>query len=422
VVSNAIGTARRQMDPAPRRAIRVLVVVRHPVGGIRTYLKYTYGALPSGKYRFTVLAVRSLETSHLRRDLEQHALDYVEVPEGRRPTLALLRSIRASLGNPPDVIHSHGFTSGAIAALANLRHGIPHVITSHDVFRSEQFQGWRGRVKAAAMTAILGNADVVQSVSADAQANLLEFLPGIDRGRLAIIPNGIDVDKFYGSATRTRHQTIVARTNERFAFGFFGRLMPQKGFGDLVDAVAALDRDPAFRGNFLIRVVADGGYIREHRAELASRGLAPYFEFSGFMPDISRAMASVDAVVMPSLWEACPLLAMETLVSGCPLIAARCIGLREVVSGTPALGVTPGAPAELAEAMRSVMSNYGRIKEATLTHMDRARCAFDVRTASRRLDALLDSLVGSGGKICEPARRALQRSQSDGEYCRRPVL
>jgi len=81
VVSNAIGTARRQMDPAPRRAIRVLVVVRHPVGGIRTYLKYTYGALPSGKYRFTVLAVRSLETSHLRRDLEQHALDYVEVPE-----------------------------------------------------------------------------------------------------------------------------------------------------------------------------------------------------------------------------------------------------------------------------------------------------------------------------------------------------
>src|SRR5437588_13074020 len=59
--------------------IRIISVVRHPVGGIRTYLKYTYGALPRGKYDFTLIAARSLETAQLMRDLDAPHVRLIEV-------------------------------------------------------------------------------------------------------------------------------------------------------------------------------------------------------------------------------------------------------------------------------------------------------------------------------------------------------
>ena len=64
-----------------------------------------------------------------------------------------------------------------------------------------------------------------------------------------------------------------------------------------------------------------------------------------------------DVVVMPSLWEACGLLAMEAMVSGVPLIGTDCVGLREVLKGTPAAVVSTKDSAALASAILNEMDN-----------------------------------------------------------------
>jgi len=69
-----------------------------------------------------------------------------------------------------------------------------------------------------------------------------------------------------------------------------------------------------------------------------------------FTPNVASVIKGLDLVVMPSLWEACGLLAMETLVAGTPLIASDCIGLREVVRGTPACVVPSKDSKRLAES------------------------------------------------------------------------
>jgi glycosyltransferase involved in cell wall biosynthesis len=384
--------------------IRILCVVRHPVGGIRTYLKYTYRSLPPGKYEFTIVAASSPETAHLVRDLADAAVRVIEVSDDR-PNLSLLRGvIRALRSTRFDLIHSQGFTAGVIAAIGNLLFRLPHVITSHDVLRDEQFTGLGGALKARLLGQILRRADIVQSVSCDAQENLIAYVPGITRTSLAVIRNGIDVDRF--PVADPLRLSPASAAGGPFVFGFLGRLMPQKGFEYLVDAVQMLDDDPAHRDRFVVRVVSDGGFIREHRAAIESRGLARYFDFAGFMPDISPALAAFDTVVMPSLWEACGLVAMEAMVAGCPLIAARCIGLREVIDDTPAAGVPPADAAALADAMRHAMQHGADARRAALDFAPTARERFDARRASEALDALFDRALPAGRQAPFAAPRA----------------
>ena len=79
-----------------------------------------------------------------------------------------------------------------------------------------------------------------------------------------------------------------------------------------------------------------GGFIREEQVEIKRRGLENNFHFLPFQENPARAIRGVDVVVMPSLWEACPLLPMEVLVAGVPVIGTDCVGMREVLLDTPA--------------------------------------------------------------------------------------
>jgi glycosyltransferase involved in cell wall biosynthesis len=386
------------VDGAPRsRATRVLTVVRHPVGGIRTYLKYTYGALTPGKYRFTLLTVEEPQAAYLPTELNDLTCEFVR-PSGDKVAPALLRAVAGALATGKyDLIHSHGFTAGTIAAIGNLPFGVPHVLTSHDVFRPEQFTRRYHRIGARLLERVLQRVDVVQSVSHDAQENLVAYLPRVNRARLTVIPNGIDVDRF----SRTSAADPAAGATEwdlpsvGFVFGFLGRLMPQKGFDYLIEAVSMLAADPEVDGRFTVVVVNDGAWIREQKASIAARELSGHFRFVGLVPDVSAILSRLDAVVMPSLWEAGPLLAMESLVSGCPLIASSCVGLREVIDKTPALSVTPTDSKGLADAMKRLMRDYASVKRATVEFMPAAKHRYDVRRTSDALDSLFSRTLSA---------------------------
>jgi glycosyltransferase involved in cell wall biosynthesis len=86
---------------------------------------------------------------------------------------------------------------------------------------------------------------------------------------------------------------------------------------------------------------------------IVRKGLMEYFRFMPFAPNIAETIRGVDVVVMPSLWEACPLQPMETLVCGTPLICTNCIGLREVISDTPARVVPISDAQALTDAIYS---------------------------------------------------------------------
>jgi glycosyltransferase involved in cell wall biosynthesis len=371
----------------------VLTVIRWPLGGIRTAILYQYPALVEAGYRFTFVGPNDESFVAFREEVSSlPGTEFVPLPlQGpRRGWLPALRRLLHSGGF--GLIHSNGLGVAADVVLANLGVGVPHVVTSHDVFREDQFPGVLGRVKLWLLERLLNRADVLISVSQDAKENLLLHLPALKRGkcRQVYIPNGIPSGHFREGALEgaSLRERLGLEPGVRL-LGFLGRLMPQKGFLPLLDAFHQL----LARGTgvpFHLVVFASGDYEREYRAETARRRLDRLITFLPFVADVAPVLRQLDVLVMPSLWEACPLLPMEALASGVPVLGSDCLGLREVLRDTPSVMARMGDAAAWAEALRAAVERPWT--EEASRYAPEARRRFDAAPSSRLLQNEFDAL------------------------------
>jgi glycosyltransferase involved in cell wall biosynthesis len=397
LVSKTIPQTCATPTPSLREPLtrRVLAVVRWPLGGIRTYLLYHCPLLQEAGFRFTFVGP-SHSSFHTFRDevADWEGVEFVEAPMcGRECSLRgvvrkLLRTGRF------DLVHSHGLGAAAQVALANLGLGTPHVISSHDVFRKDQFPGLLGGLRLGVLGWLLAQADAIVSVSEDAQANLVEYLPSLARARCRLVPvlAGIDMSRFGGDfepPTRELRERLRLSADVCL-MGFLGRFMEQKGFLPLLDSLTHLRaRLPV--GRFHLAAIGSGDYEREYRREVERRGLGDCVTFLDFVPDIGPVLRQLDLLVMPSLWEACGLLAIEALASGVPVLGSDCVGLREVLRGTPARMAPAGDAAAWARALEGAIARPW-LEEAR-SYAAVARRRFDVAHSARRLQGVFEEVL-----------------------------
>jgi glycosyltransferase involved in cell wall biosynthesis len=377
------------------RLRRILSVLRWPVGGIRTYLKYVYPPLDRelGGLDISMVVPRVEEFEALTQDLAALRLRYVVVDPDC--TIAkLTRAVYRELASAPfDLVHSHGFTAAFSAAVVAKLRRVPHLATVHDIFQAGQFVGPKGTARRVGLRLVLGMVDAVQAVGEDAARNLVDELgPGFG-ARVRVVSNGIQTLPILQAAPRDLRTELKLEANA-FLIGFFGRFMAQKGFRYLVEAIRLLRDRPTFAGR-MIHVVAfgGGGFVREEQAALERTGLKSWFTFFPFVPDIAGVLKAVDVVAIPSLWEAMPLLPMEALVAGVPVIGTSCIGLSEVLANTPATVVPAGDATALAEALDHEAQVSSRDSMKKFVPLAVAR--FDVAGRVPELVDLMTSLVGT---------------------------
>lgn len=372
----------------------VLLVVRHPVGGIRTFLKYFYRRLDPAKYSFTLIAPNFPEVGMLLVDLKD--LDLTHIPTARDVSAWTLAGvvIRTLRGGGFDLVHSHGFTSGACSAVAALVARVPHIITCHDVFTPQQFTGVVGAVRRVALSMVLSLADAIHCVTEDARANLLEYLPilWIWRRKVQLIRHGIDTERFLNAERRDLKKEL-GLPEESFLIGFFGRFMSPKGFIYLIAALERLLQAPSksLRRPVIVAVSQKDGFFREEINNVKRKGLSEFVYFLPFVADVASTLKGVDVVVMPSLSEACGLLAMEGMVAGAPLIGTNCGGLREVLQNTPAAIVPVKDGVALAEALAAEMLNSSVAKAASFAV--KAAKRFDVERRAAELEELMQACI-----------------------------
>jgi glycosyltransferase involved in cell wall biosynthesis len=363
---------------------KIALIVRWPTGGIRTHLKYLYRYLRPGAYQPVLVAPPGTETDFLIANLGVTPENTVIVSEAGG--VAFARAVwQVCAGRRVDLVHSHGFTSAAVAGpIARLR-GKPHVATIHDVVTDTMHRrlGWFG---LRALSASLGFADIVHAVGADAADNLrtLPKFPLLRAPRLVAVRNGVDISQFTGVTARD-FKAELGLTPDVFLLGFFGRFMAQKGFRVLIEAVQRLSQRPLPRP-LVVVAAGEGGFLREDRDEVKRRGLDAYFRFVPPLENPAPSLLALDCLVMPSRWEALSVLAMEILCLGTPLIASSCIGLREVIENTPARAVPPGDAEALAQAIFAELSMDRRAEFERYAPI--ARAEFDVRRGAAEIEKL----------------------------------
>lgn len=220
-------------------------------------------------------------------------------------------------------------------------------------------------------------ADRVVAVS-QGQADWLRQADLVPAGRLVTIPPASDT-----SAIALLPPVPAAPRPLRL--GACGRYEPQQGF-DLL--IAAMRRIPP-----ALATLELAGYGPDLPSlQAAATGLA-HVRIGGAVNGLAAFLARIDAVVIPSRWEAFGLVAAEARAAGRPVIAVRTDGLTEQVDPSWGLLVAPEDPERLAEAIAALAGrNLTTMGEAARRSMV---SALDDSVARWR--ALLDELAGSAG-------------------------
>ena len=369
-----------------KRRKRVLLVIRYPVGGIRTYLKYIYSQNIFDDIDFTVVCPDPNMESYFGKIFYRNSLEYITCNNSRDMFTSVYIYLSTKKVN---LVHSHGFTAGSICSLATIIKPLPHIMTAHDVFLTKQFEGVRGTVKKRILGYLFSKITFIHTVSHDATDNFMQYMAPVNEDQIKCIPHGIDAETFF-HAEKTALD-IQLESDNTCLIGFFGRFMAQKGFKYLVDAIEIIVKENRTIKQPLVLTFDWGGFVREEYDLIKRRGLSSYFRMMDYTENVPAMIKSMDIVAMPSLWESSGLLAMESLVAGVPIVGASCIGLREVLADTPAIIVPPADSSALAEALAKEINTptYEAFQKYSIV----ARKKFSLARPALELKKLYDQLL-----------------------------
>jgi glycosyltransferase involved in cell wall biosynthesis len=314
----------------------------------------------------------------------------VEIGDRPRPgdarTLLRLRRLlmtgAAGVG-PAGVIHAHGLRAGALSVLAKgmapaprARRGRPGlVVTVHNA--PPAGRGPHAVTYRVLEVIVARGADQVLCVSPDLERRMRRA--GARHVTPAVVPAPAPASPCAPGAGAPPAAPGAAGRPVVLAVG---RLAPQKGLGTLLEAaVSWRDLRPVPR----LLIAGDGPLLPALRARAARLGVDA--EFLGHRDDVPALLAACDVFALPSGWEGQPLAVQEALQAGAAIVATRVGGVPGLVGPQAACLVRPGDAAELAAAVRAVLTSH------SLAAGLRAAAAVRARSLPTERDAITAALA-----------------------------
>jgi len=236
-------------------------------------------------------------------------------------------------------LHSHFANSGAVVGLLATRFlELPWSLTLHGISETDYPAGLLLADKIAA-------ADFVACVSWFGRAQAMRLVHPVHWPKLAIVRCGIDMRDV------DEHRQASAPAPRPLAIVCVGRLSAEKGQSGLIEAVAGV------RARGIAATLTLVGYGPDRAlldAAVDAAGLGEQVTFAGRLDEGAtlEAIARADLLVLPSFMEGLPVVLMEAMALGVPVIGPRVAGVPELIEdGVSGLLFTPGNWADLADAI-----------------------------------------------------------------------
>lgn len=295
-----------------------------------------------------------------------------------RPTPAVIRRLlEISRSLQAGIVHSHGYKANILLGPPGRGKRPPMVSTLHGwtanrtfslLWLYERLDRWA-----------LGHVDAVVVVS---RAMLkLPALRGA-AGKVHLIENGIP-------ALATRMADLAARgaaevpralvelTQRRPTLVAIGRLSAEKGFAGLIEAFGRANRARGDTHQLLL--VGEGPERAALTERIAARGLQERVTLAGYVAGADRLLGTAAGFVMSSLTEGMPLVLMEALQWGVPIMATSVGAIPELLQdGRAGELVAPDDLEALARGLAAIMARTPRQPGAGLpSHFSSGRMAHD---------------------------------------------
>ena len=240
-------------------------------------------------------------------------------------------------------LHNHfGDSSCTVAVLANALTAIPFSFTEHGPNIFFEAERWSLDEK-------ISRAKFVVAISHFCRSQLMLFSRPEDWGKISIVHCGVRTEQYLSARSGALNKQVL----------FVGRLEPVKGLLVLLDAVAILrPKHP----DLVLSVVGDGTLRSRIEADASRLGLSDIVRFVGYksQAEIAALLAETDMLVLPSFAEGVPVVLMEAMASGRPVVASRVAGVQELVhDGVTGFTVPPGDASSLAYRIDQLLEDRG---------------------------------------------------------------
>lgn len=266
-----------------------------------------------------------------------HRLNYLKA-RFLGPLLFSIKTLLALRKINPDIIHAQSVLPGLYALVAKKVLGKPYIFSERgavyfpSLFHNQIFK------------LALRNADAALALTGD----MKEAMQKICRREIHVVPNGIDLERFENLSKDEMRLKLQVKIDERLVI-FVGRFRPEKGVEYLIKAMEIIRQ-----GDCSIKMVLAGeGPEEPHLKRLTAQlNLEDCVAFVGQIPNekVPQYMAAADILVLPSLSEGFPVVILEAMASGLPIVTTRVTGLPEIIrDGENGLLVEPRNPPQIAE-------------------------------------------------------------------------
>jgi glycosyltransferase involved in cell wall biosynthesis len=264
----------------------------------------------------------------------------------------------------PSVVHTHGYRPDIVDGGVARQERIASVSTVHGFIGG----GVRNRLYEYLQCRFLRGFDAVVAVSAPIYKRLVDA--GVPPIRTHILPNSF-TSAAPGFSREAARQILGIERVDRPVVGFVGRLSAEKGPDVLLEAIPHINADVS------VSFVGDGRL----RPVLVQRANVLRVEdrvvWHGITPDAGRLLAAFDVVVLSSRTEGTPVVLLEALSAGVPVVTTAVGGIPDVVSPQEAILVPPDDPRALARGIGQSLAKGPEVTDRISAGLDLVRRRFD---------------------------------------------
>ena len=311
----------------------------------------------------TVIYVHPDEHARQRYEIErqvENKVDTIRVyyKKGGRLTngLRYFKACRKGLqlAGRPDLIHVHVLTRlGVVAYLEKRFHHIPYLITEH-WSRYLPGNGFGGTLRKWATRRVVRQAGMVTTVT----ENLAQAMQahGLANARYVTLPNVVDINLF---KPQPHHNTLP-------------RIIHISCFEDqsknISGLLEALKRMKDNNVSYQAVLIGEGMDLEAMKAKATRLQLDDRVRFTGLLQGqaLVDALSSGDFLVLSSHYENLPVVILEALACGLPVVSTNVGGIAELIDETNGLLVPKGDVTALADAMERACATHAQYDPETL--------------------------------------------------------
>lgn len=287
-----------------------------------------------------------------------------------------------------DLVLCHGYKANLLGRIAARRAGIPVVAVS----RGWTWENAKVRLYETLDRWNLRFMDHVVAVSDGQAAKVVRA--GVPASRLSVIRNSARLEAFTTPDPADRQRLLAhfprPESIDTVIVGA-GRLSPEKGFRDLVTAAHSILADHP-RAGFI--VFGEGVERAAMEEQVRIQGLGERFRMPGLTRELDRYLPWADLVVLPSLTEGLPNVALEASAAGVAVVATAVGGTPEVIAdGENGLLVPAQDPPVMVQAIDRLLRNPGLRTQLGQTGRQRMTDQFSFDAQAHAYAELFERLI-----------------------------